>query len=337
MTRQSQVDKVRLFSDQHPCFMDWHVIKELALAIFLGLVQGVTEFLPISSTAHLRLTSEFLVGKDIGLSASNIIQTGALVAIVQYFWSDLKGLYDHIVKVFTNKQELAQCWHNIRSWWQGKTDFQDESEADLDILIAQVVLATWPIVVFALLMRQQVEWLRENILYIAFFLIAGGVLITLSEIVHKIRFSSPKTVKMAPWEVLVIGCCQCLSVFPGISRSGATLSGALFLGRDRPTSVRFSFLLSIPALGLAGIYDLVKVVKEFLSSDQIFLWPTAQTWSLDYIHLSLVSLIVGFVVAYVVGLVCLRWLLKYLATNNALIFIVYRLVLASVIILSVIF
>ena len=317
--------------------MDLHLIKELALAIFLGLVQGITEFLPISSTAHLRLASEFLVGKDIGLSASNIIQAGTLVAIIQYFWSDLKSLYYHIVKVLTNKLELAQCWHNICSWWQGKTDFQDESEADLDILIAQVVLATLPIVAFALLMRQPVEWLRENILYIALFLVAGGILITLSELVHKARLSLPKTVKMAPWEVLVIGCCQCLSVFPGISRSGATLSGALFLGRERQTSVRFSFLLSIPALGLAGIYDLVKVVKEFLTSKQIFLWPNAQTWSLDYIHLSLVSLIVGFVVAYFVGLLCLRWLLKYLATNNAWVFVIYRLILASVIVAMVYF
>ena len=316
--------------------MDLHVFKELLLAIFLGLVQGITEFLPISSTAHLRLVSEFLVGKDIGLSASNIIQAGTLVAIIQYFWADLKNLYHHLIKVLTSKLELAQCWHNIRTWWVGNSDFQDQAEADLDILLAQVVLATLPIVVFALLMRQQVELLRQNILYIALFLLAGGALIMLSERVHKRRLNQPKTDKMTPWEVLIIGCCQCLSVFPGISRSGATLSGALFLGRDRQTSVRFSFLLSIPALGLAGIYDLVKVGKEFLTSDQIFLWPNARTWSLDYIHLSIVSLIIGFLVAYAFGLVCLRWLLRYLATNKASIFVIYRLILAIVIILSVV-
>jgi len=79
------------------------------------------------------------------------------------------------------------------------------------------------------------------------------------------------------------------------------------------------------------------VVKEFLTSKQIFLWPNAQTWSLDYIHLSLVSLIVGFVVAYFVGLLCLRWLLKYLATNNAWVFVIYRLILASVIVAMVYF
>jgi len=282
------------------------------------------------------LVSEFLVGKDIGLSASNIIQAGTLVAIIQYFWADLKNLFQHLIKVLTSKLELAQCWHNIRTWWASKNDFQDQAEADLDILIAQVVLATLPIVVFALLMRQQVELLRQNILYIALFLLAGGALIMLSERVHKRRLNQPKTDKMTPWEVLIIGCCQCLSVFPGISRSGATLSGALFLGRDRQTSVRFSFLLSIPALGLAGIYDLVKVGKEFLTSDQIFLWPNARTWSLDYIHLSIVSLIIGFLVAYAFGLVCLRWLLRYLATNKASIFVIYRLILAIVIILSVV-
>ena len=84
--------------------------------LFLGLVQGITEFLPISSTAHLRLVSEFLVGKDIGLSASNIIQAGTLVAIIQYFWADLKNLSQHLIKVLTSKLELAQCWHNIRTW-----------------------------------------------------------------------------------------------------------------------------------------------------------------------------------------------------------------------------
>jgi len=315
--------------------MDLHVFKELLLAIFLGLVQGITEFLPISSTAHLRLVSEFLVGKDIGLSASNIVQAGTLMAIIQYFWADLKNLYQHLIRVLTSKLELAQCWQNIRTWWAGKNDFQDQAKADLDILLAQVVLATLPIVVFALLMRQQVELLRQNILYIALFLLAGGVLIMLSEWVHKHRLNQSKTDKMAPWEVLIIGCCQCLSVFPGISRSGATLSGALFLGRDRQTSVRFSFLLSIPALGLAGIYDLVKVGKEFLTGEQILLWPNAQTWSLDYIHLSIVSLVVGFLTAYIFGLVCLRWLLQYLATNRASVFVVYRLILASVIILSV--
>ncbi len=311
--------------------MDFSTFNELLLAIILGIVQGITEFLPISSTAHLRLISEFLVHRDIGLTASNLIQMGTLVAILQYFWSDLKNLFLHIVKVFSSKKDFSECCHNIIVWITGKSDFRDEKEADLDILIAQVIIATLPIVIFALLMRNQIELLRENILNIAYFLLAGGLLISMSELVHKSRKDSLKPNKMSVWEVLVIGGCQCLSVFPGISRSGATLAGALFLGRNRQESVRFSFLLSIPALGLAGVYDLIKVIKEMSQKSQNFVLPNIQNWSDNTIDLSLISLVIAFLLAYLFGLICLKWLLKYLATNDARVFIVYRILLASLI------
>lgn len=304
--------------------------NELLLSLVLGITQGVAEFLPISSTAHLRLISEFLIQKDIGLSASNIIQFGTLVAIVQYFWPELRSLFWHILKVISNKKEFGEFWHNVRSWLQGKADFVDSEEAGQDILIAQVIIATIPIIIFALLMRDQIELLRENIVNIGYFLLAGGALIGLSEIIHKSRRSLEKPKQMSVGEVLLIGSFQCLAVFPGVSRSGATLAGALFLGRDRQKSVRFSFLLSIPALGLAGIYDLLKVVQEFMDSETTLL-PTAQAWSTTIIHPSLLSILIAFALAYFVGLACLRWLLRYLATNDSRIFIIYRILLASLI------
>ncbi len=310
--------------------MSFSTLNELLLAIILGIVQGITEFLPISSTAHLRLISEFLVHKDIGLAASNLIQMGTLVAILQYFWPELRNLFLHIIKVFSSKKDFSECCHNITTWITGKSNFRDEKEADLDILIAQVIIATLPIVIFALLVRDQVELLRENILNIAYFLLAGGLLISISELVHKNRKNSLKPSKMGVWEVLVIGGCQCLAVFPGISRSGATLAGALFLGRNRQESVRFSFLLSIPALGLAGVYDLIKIIKE-MSQKSNFILPNIQNWSENTIDLSLISLIIAFLLAYLFGLICLKWLLKYLATNSARVFIVYRICLASLI------
>jgi undecaprenyl-diphosphatase len=312
--------------------MHYSFWNELILAIILGIVQGITEFLPISSTAHLRLISEFLVQKDIGLTTSNLIQFGTLLAIVQYFWPELKGLFVHILKVLTSPKEFKEFWHNVGSWLQGKEDFQDAQEANQDILIAQVSIATVPIVIFALLMRNQIELLRENITNIAYFLILGGLLITISELIHRATKDKSKAASMRPWEVLLIGLFQCLAVFPGVSRSGATLAGALFLGRQRQGSVRFSFLLSIPALGLAGVYDLFKVIRE-IGEDQTTLLPSPETWTDNLIHPSLLSIFIGFILAYFIGLACLRWLLKYLATNDSRIFILYRVLLAGLILL----
>ncbi len=310
--------------------MDYSFFNEILLSIILGVIQGVTEFLPVSSTAHLRLISEFLTQKDIGLSASNIIQFGTLVAIVQYFWTDLKGLFYHLLKVVSSKKEFGEFVHNVRNWLSKKENFKDSEEADQDILIAQVTVATIPIIIFALFMREQIELLRLDIRNIAYFLLAGGALIGLSEIVHNVRKSTKKTKHMSLWEVLLIGGFQCLAIFPGVSRSGATLAGALFLGRKRQGSVRFSFLLSIPALGLAGIYDLLNVVREFAQSETTLL-PSPENWLENSVHLSILAILISFALAYFIGLACLRWLLKYLASNDSRIFIIYRVFLASLI------
>lgn len=315
-------------------YMTFSYWNEIILSILLGIVQGITEFLPISSTAHLRLISELLVQKDIGLSVSNIIQFGTLIAIVQYFWSDLKNLFFHIIATITSNKRLNEFWKNIMKWLKGDTNFEAESTNFNDILLAQITLATIPIIIFALVMRDTIELLREDIHNIAYFLLAGGVLIVISEIVHKKKQNKPKPMQMTPWEVLLIGLFQCLAVFPGISRSGSALAGGLFLGRDRQKSVRFSFLLSIPTLLLAGIYDLFKTFKEILANN-ISILPSQSSWQLDTISPSVLSIVIAFLLAYLVGLACLRWLLKYLATNDSRLFIIYRLMLASSIIFFV--
>lgn len=312
--------------------MAFSVWNEILLSLVLGLVQGVTEFLPVSSTAHLRLISELLVHKDIGLSTSNIIQCGSLIAILQYFGSDLKALVGHVWEILRCKSRLLGFYQNCLAWARGKIANQDDVTTQRDVLVVQMVVATMPIVVFALWSRQLVELLRENIVNIAYFLLAGGVLIGLSEWMHTLRKSTSKPKDFSIVEVLLIGSFQCLAVFPGISRSGAVLAGGLFLGRDRASSVRFSFLLSIPALGLASIYDTIKTIKEVYDQQVTFL-PTPETWSASTIHLSVLSTIIAFGSAYLVGLVCLTWLLKYLATNDSRIFILYRVLLASVILL----
>jgi undecaprenyl-diphosphatase len=131
------------------------------------------------------------------------------------------------------------------------------------------------------------------------------------------------------YEVLVIGMFQALAIFPGVSRSGATLSGALLLANNRAKSVRFSFLLSIPAIGLSSLYDFVKI----LTSDSNFgLFPDSINWTSNEILLSAISLIIAVSIAYFSGLFFLKWLLKYLGKNQATVFVWYRIALALVVI-----
>jgi len=128
---------------------------------------------------------------------------------------------------------------------------------------------------------------------------------------------------------------QSLAIFPGISRSGATISGALFLGRNRKESVRFSFLLSLPAIILAGTADLLKLIWDiFRGKIDASLLPKSTNWSNEEILLSLTSIFISFVVAYLVGLGALRWLINFLSKNTFRWFIVYRVLVGLFILIS---
>jgi undecaprenyl-diphosphatase len=311
------------------------LLFETIIAIVLGGVQGITEFLPISSTAHLYLVSKFLINKDIGLNTSNIIQFGTLIAIIQYFWLDLKSLFTSFIKLF-RISSLKNFINDVRIWIKSNPSNTNSSTKVSDdyfnnITLAQVIIATIPIIIFALLMRNVVESLRENILNIALFLILGGIVIGISELLHKFNKRKKDHTIMSIQEVLIIGLFQSIAVFPGISRSGSTLAGALILGRNRNQSVRFSFLLSIPALGLASFYDLIKIGLEIING-KVSIFPMRHALTDSNVHLSLAALLLGFAVAYIVGLLSLKWLLRYLSRNDSRWFIFYRLILAALII-----
>jgi undecaprenyl-diphosphatase len=305
------------------------LISEIFFSLLLGVIQGVAEFLPISSTAHLLLTSKLLVGKDIGLTASNIIQFGTLVAIIQYYWAELKAITLRLLELVKSPAQWTLFARNIKLWWQGKME-QITEKGKIDVTIIQVIIATLPIVVFALATRKLVEGLRDNLLWIATFLVLGGIMVAVAEVISHYREVKHKSPIMSKWEVLTIGLFQCLSVFSGVSRSGSTMSGALVLDRPRYEAMRFSFFLSIPALGLASLYDTIKGVRE-LFSGQMPLLPGAVQNGATY-ELSLVSLLIGFLVAYFVGLTSLKWLLKYLGQHDSRYFIIYRLLLAALIV-----
>jgi undecaprenyl-diphosphatase len=306
--------------------------NELLLAIILGIVQGITEFLPISSTAHLLLFSKYLTKASISLAASNVIQFGTFVAIVQYFWEDIRTLSSHLFKRITNRAKFTQMLKNIKNWFQDPNQLFDIG-AKQDILLSQITIASIPIIISALLLRKYLESTRDSLYYVAIFLTLGGILIVYAELMHIKKLKQSKSKLMSFKETLTVGLFQSLAIFPGVSRSGSALAGGLFLGRNREESVRFSFLLSLPALGLASAYDLIKVIGEF-KNGTVPLLPTSSSWTSNELGLSILSIFVSFVVAYFVGLFCLRFLLKYLATNDSKIFVLYRIILVLFIILT---
>jgi undecaprenyl-diphosphatase len=311
-------------------FFSFSTFNEFLLSIILGIVQGVTEFLPISSTAHLLLVSKYITKSGISLMASNLIQFGTFIAIIQYFFKDIRILVSHIIRRIKSKGGFKDMKHNIKNWYDDPNQIFDP-QAKNDILLTQLLVATIPIIISALTLRKLVEGLRDNLYYIAIFLTIGGVLIVYAELMHLKKISLKKSKSMSFKETLLVGLFQSLAVFPGISRSGSALAGGLFLGRNRAESVRFSFLLSLPALGLASFYDLFKVFGEFKNGNINF-WPNATGWLGAELNLSIVSILIGFGVSYIVGLFTLKFLLKYLATNDSKVFVVYRIVLVLFII-----
>lgn len=314
--------------------MDFSILNEIILSILLGLTQGITEFIPISSTAHMRLIVGILAqNRDIGLITSNVVQLGTLVAVVQYFKDDLIIYYRRIKQYFTNPQEMKAFTNNFIAWIKGDQKAligNNKEHILLDITISQLIVGTIPIVIFGLLLSRYAQTSR-NYGEIAAFLIAGSILMAFAEYQHKKIKRTDMTPQLSFGEVLLVGLFQSLAIFPGISRSGATLSGALLLGRTRPVSVRFSFLLSIPAILLAGTLDAVQFLFGFVQGGSLF--PNNALWTVSTINLSLVSLVIATLISYFSGLAVLKWLLNYLAVHSTKRFIVYRVVLAAILLI----
>ena len=347
---------------------------ELVLAIILGVVQGVTEFLPISSTAHLRLVSAFFGGKDIGLTASNIIQFGTLLAILQYFKLDLQVFWERIINILTDQREMQKFIQTFQNWLKNEnsqeenketgeivkdnledritpkqnfslqTNFKELEEKNIqtkntkkqtdfetDILMSQLIIGTIPIVILGFLLKNFAESNR-NISEIGLFMIMGALLLGFGEYFYT-KTSAFKHSKIQTFgETLMIGFFQSLAIFPGMSRSGSTLAGSLFVGRNRQESVRFVFLLSIPALFLSGILDMISLVRDIFKNG-ITILPQDNFTSSPKLKLSIISLLISFSLAYLIGLACLRWLLRFLSTNTNLNFIIYRILLGFCLIL----
>jgi undecaprenyl-diphosphatase len=265
-------------------------------ALLLGIIQGLTEFIPVSSTAHL------LIGQTLlGLPADNamfsflvLVQIGTVVSLLIYFWKDLWSILVDMLKNLGGVRKFATLPENAKLGWY-------------------IIIATVPALLAGYLLKDAVEALfRLPLLQASIRLFAAAVLLFLAESLTK---KNRQLDSMTWLDALVVGLFQIVSVFPGASRSGSTISGGMFRNFDRPSAARFAFLMSVPVMLAAGGYEM-----------------------LDVIHMPglaqfLPALAVGFIAAAVVGWLAVRWLLRYLAGHSLYAFSTYCAILGTLVLI----
>lgn len=266
-------------------------------AIVLGIIQGLTEFLPVSSTGHLTIT-----GKIMGLISSEnpehwtsfiaVIQLGTLLAIVIYFWRDLWNiLMDFLKDNMLKPKKFKSQSENSKMGWL-------------------IILGSIPVAIIGLGFKDIIEGaLTKNLYIIATSLIVLGIILAIAERIGKFK----REIEDITWkDALIIGFAQSLALIPGSSRSGTTITAGIFLGLKRETAARFSFLLSVPAILGSGLL-------EFYSS-------------LEYIQYDgLVNLAIATIVSAVSGYLTISFLLSFLKKNSTMVFVFYRIAIGILI------
>lgn len=271
-------------------------------AIVLGIVQGATEFLPISSTAHLRIVPALCGWADPGAAFTAVVQWGTLIAVLIYFRNDLIRLVRGVIQGLREGKPLSNPDARL-GWW--------------------IALGTIPIVVCGFAFKDQVKGPLRDLRVISGALIGLAVLMMFAEwIVQRRKRQSNESGKdleaLTLFDVLLVGIAQAFALIPGTSRSGVTITAALFLGMNRYTAARFSFLLSLPAIFGAGVYELIQEKDTLLATQSDF-----------------VALMVSMIVAGIVGYGSIAFLLRYLQRHSTWLFIVYRCLLGIALLLLV--
>jgi len=264
-------------------------------ALFLGIVQGLTEFLPISSTGHLTIAGKFM-----GLISSEnpehwtafiaVIQLGTLLSIIIYFWNDLWGIFiDFLKENIVKRTKFSNQTSNSKMGWL-------------------IILGSIPVAIIGLGFKDVIEGaFTKNLYVIASSLIVLGIILAFAEKVGKFK----RDLKDINWkDALIIGFAQSLALIPGSSRSGTTITAGIFVGLKRETAARFSFLLSVPAILGSGLL-------EFYSS-------------LEYIQIDgLINLAIATVASAISGYVAIAFLLSFLKKNSTMIFVYYRIAIGA--------
>ena len=255
-------------------------------SIVLGIVQGLTEFLPISSTAHLRIVPAFLGWKDPGAAFTAIVQLGTMAAVLLYFRVELLGI--------------------VRGWIGGLRGTAPRSALEYR-MGWYLILGTIPVGVFGLIFKDQIETGARDLTLIGTVMIVFG-LILLAADHFGAKNRSEETIDAA--DAGTVGVAQAFALIPGVSRSGATITGGLFRGLNREAAARFSFLLSVPAVVLSGLFELRKAGGA---------------------NTGVGSLAISTALAFVVGYASIAFLLRYLTSHSLLVFVVYRVALGALV------
>ena len=265
-------------------------------AIFLGALQGLTEFLPISSSAHIRIAGElFGTNSDPGATFTAITQIGTELAVLIYFRRDIVRIISAWFSQVSRKQLLAAEKADARLGWL-------------------IIIGTLPIVALGYFGQEIIRNDFRSLWLIATTLIVFGVILGIAD---KYGKTERQIHQLTPMHGVLYGFAQSLALIPGVSRSGATIAMGRFMGYSREAALRYSFLLALPAVFGSGFYELKGALGES-SVDQVFSLP--QTF-------------VATAVAFVIGYAVIAWLLKYVTTKSFAPFIIYRIALGSLLIL----
>jgi undecaprenyl-diphosphatase len=267
----------------------------LIQAIILGIVQGLTEFLPISSSAHLRIVPALMGMEDPGAAFTAIIQIGTLVAVMIYFAKDIVSITGAVISGLVKGNPFGT--DEARTGWM-------------------IAAGTLPIVFFGLLFKHQIETVLRSLYYVSASMIGLALVLVVAEkhTANRTRDGRRgKSINELSWtDAVIIGFAQAMALIPGSSRSGVTITGGLFRNLDRETAARFSFLLSLPSVFAAGMLELYQTRHEIMASTH-----------------EMINLAAATVAAFIFGYLSIAFLLNYLKRHNTGIFIAYRLVLGS--------
>jgi undecaprenyl-diphosphatase len=262
-------------------------------SILLGIIQGLTEFLPISSSGHLVITPYLLnwqIPAQEAFVFDVLVQLGTLLAVIVYFWKDLVAIIRSVITGLIHRKPFGDPMARL-GWY--------------------LVIATLPAIIAGLFFKDLVEKAFGSPLAAGLFLFGTAALLVISERVGK----RTRELKSTTWlDSLVIGLFQVISLLPGVSRSGSTISGGMVRNLDRPAAARFSFLMSVPVMIGAGLLAVLDLFKQPDFSGQI---PT---------------LLIGFITAAVVGYLAIRWLLAFLIKRSLYVFAIYSVCVALLVV-----
>ncbi|MUT87980.1 undecaprenyl-diphosphate phosphatase [Streptomyces sp. Z38] len=269
-------------------------------SLILGLVQGLTEFLPVSSSAHLRLTAAFSGWEDPGAAFTAITQIGTETAVLIYFRKDIGRI--------------------LSAWTRSLTD--KEMRRDQDARMGWlVVVGSIPIGVLGVTLKDQIEGPFRDLRLTAAMLIGMGIVLGVADRLaaraesggrHRVAAPRKELADLTFRDGLIYGLCQALALIPGVSRSGATISGGLFMGYRREAAARYSFLLAIPAVLASGLFEL----KDAADGGHVSWGPT----------------LFATVIAFITGYAVIAWFMKFISTKSFMPFVWYRIALGIVIV-----